>query len=113
MKTKRYYSIILILISIFILIKPVSVYADDTASMQDWIIYEYNETNGLPTGEANAVLQTRDGYMWIGSYGGLIRYDGTTFRNYSEEGSILSSSIRSLFEDSQGRLWIGTNDISL
>lgn len=92
------------------MIKPVSVYADDTASMQDWIIYEYNETNGLPTGEANAVLQTRDGYMWIGSYGGLIRYDGTTFRNYSEEGSILSSSIRSLFEDSQGRLWIGTND---
>lgn len=70
----------------------------------------YNERNGLPTGEANDVVQTRDGYMWIGSYGGLIRYDGTTFRNYSLEGALPSSSVRSLFEDSAGRLWIGTND---
>ena len=70
----------------------------------------YNERNGLPTGEANDVMQTRDGYIWIGSYGGLIRYDGTTFRNYSLEGALPSSSVRSLFEDSSGRLWIGTND---
>lgn len=70
----------------------------------------YNEQNGLPTGEANTVLQTSDGYIWIGSYGGLIRYDGNSFRNYSTDGSVSSSSIRSLYEDSAGRLWIGTND---
>lgn len=70
----------------------------------------YNEQNGLPTGEANAVLRTSDGYMWIGSYGGLIRFDGTNFRNFSTDGLISSSSIRSLFEDSQKRLWVGTND---
>lgn len=75
-----------------------------------YVINVYNEQNGLPTGEANTVLQTLDGYIWIGSYGGLIRYDGTTFRNYSVEGAITSSSVRSLFEDSKGRLWIGTND---
>ncbi len=77
---------------------------------QPYVVTVYNEENGLPTGEANVVLQTSDGYVWIGSYGGLIRYDGTDFRNYSVEGAIGSSSIRSLFEDSQGRLWIGTND---
>ncbi len=70
----------------------------------------FNEADGLPTGEANTVLQTLDGYIWIGSYGGLIRYDGKNFRNYSSEGLIDSSSIRTLFEDSKGRLWIGTND---
>lgn len=70
----------------------------------------YNDHSGLPTGEANTVLQTQNGYIWIGSYGGLIRYDGTDFRNYSLEGAISSSSIRSLYEDSAGRLWIGTND---
>ncbi len=75
-----------------------------------YVITVYNERNGLPTGEANTVLQTSDGYIWIGSYGGLIRYDGTEFRNYSVERKIESSSIRALFEDSQGRLWIGTND---
>lgn len=75
-----------------------------------YVVTVYNENNGLPTGEANTVLQTSDGYVWIGSYGGLIRYDGTAFRNYSMEGGISSSSVRSLFEDSAGRLWIGTND---
>lgn len=70
----------------------------------------FNERNGLPTGEANDVLQTSDGYIWVGSYGGLIRYDGSEFRNFSSEGLLPSSSVRMLFEDSAGRLWIGTND---
>ena len=70
----------------------------------------YNERNGLPTGEANDVLQTADGYIWVGSYGGLIRYDGSEFRNLSAEGLLPSSSVRMLFEDSNRRLWIGTND---
>ena len=67
----------------------------------------FNERNGLPTGEANDVLQTSDGYVWVGSYGGLIRFDGTEFRNFSSEGILPSSSVRMLFEDSLGRLWIG------
>lgn len=70
----------------------------------------FNERSGLPTGEANDVLQTADGYVWVGSYGGLIRYDGTEFRNFSSEGILPSSSVRMMFEDSSGRLWIGTND---
>lgn len=70
----------------------------------------YNERNGLPTGEANDVLQTSDGYIWVGSYGGLIRYDGSEFRNLSAEGLLPSSSVRMLHEDCAGRLWIGTND---
>ncbi len=74
------------------------------------VVTLYNESNGLPTGEANEVIQTRDGYIWIGSYGGLIRYDGSSFRNFSIEGAIPSSSIRALHQDASGRLWIGTND---
>ena len=35
----------------------------------------FDQTNGLPTDEANAVLQTREGYLWVGSYGGLLRFD--------------------------------------
>ena len=85
--------------------------AEDSSSYGDYVVTVYNEQNGLPTGEANVVIQTSDGYVWIGSYGGLIRYDGTDFKNYSEEKEgIASSSVRTLFEDSKGRLWIGTND---
>ena len=70
----------------------------------------FNKSNGLPTDEANTVLQTKDGYLWVGSYGGLLRYDGTNFRNFSTEGAISTPSIRYLFQDSVGRLWIGTSD---
>ncbi|MCR4780301.1 MAG: HD domain-containing protein [Ruminiclostridium sp.] len=67
----------------------------------------YNNSSGLPTSEANTVLQTSDGFIWIGSYSGLIRYDGNSFYRYETEGV---SSVVSLFEDSKKRLWIGTND---
>ena len=78
-----------------------------------YVVTVYNEQNGLPTGEANVIAQTSDGYIWIGSYGGLIRYDGSSFRNYSLENVISSSSIRSLYESTDGKLWIGTNDVGV
>ncbi len=85
--------------------------ASDASSVEQWIKTVYNETNGLDTGEANVVLQTADGYIWIGSYGGLLRYDGKNFENFSTAtDGVTSSSIRSLFETSDGRLFIGTND---
>ncbi len=92
------------------LILSVPSYISAEQETDSHVVTVYNERNGLPTGEANDVLQTSDGYIWIGSYGGLIRYDGTTFRNFSLEGRLPSSSVRALFEDHSGRLWIGTND---
>ena len=68
----------------------------------------YNSSNGLPTSEANTVLQTSDGFVWIGSYSGLIRYDGNEFYRFDSTYGI--SSVVSLYEDSRERLWIGTND---
>ncbi len=84
--------------------------ADVSAEELPYVETVFNERSGLPTGEANDVLQTSEGYIWVGSYGGLIRYDGTEFRNFSTEGILPSSSVRMLYEDSDGRLWIGTND---
>lgn len=68
----------------------------------------YNNTNGLPTSEANDIAQTSEGFIWIASYSGLIRYDGQTFeRMYSTSG--IASVVR-LHVDKKDRLWIGTND---
>jgi hypothetical protein len=39
----------------------------------------YDATNGLPTSDANCILGTSDGYVWIGGYSGIIRYDGLNF----------------------------------
>ena len=55
----------------------------------------FDQTNGLQTDEANAVLQTRDGYLWVGSYGGLLRFDGSEFHNFSTEGAIATPACSS------------------
>ncbi|MBO7422091.1 MAG: hypothetical protein J6T99_01740, partial [Oscillospiraceae bacterium] len=68
----------------------------------------YNNRNGMPTSEANAIAQTQDGFIWIGSYAGLIRYDGNTFERLSSAAEILN--VRCMFVDSRDRLWIGSND---
>ncbi|WP_051212925.1 two-component regulator propeller domain-containing protein [Butyrivibrio fibrisolvens] len=68
----------------------------------------YDASNGLPTSEANCVLGSNEGYIWIGSYSGIFCYDGTTFEkiNYCEG----LTSGRGFYQDSKGRIWVGTND---
>ncbi|SNU04488.1 energy-coupling factor transport system substrate-specific component [Lachnospiraceae bacterium] len=68
----------------------------------------YDVDDGLPTSDANTILATSDGYIWIGSYSGLIRYDGTTFERQDSSGGI--TNVNAICEDSKGRLWVGTND---
>jgi energy-coupling factor transport system substrate-specific component len=83
-------------------------FTDPMSSAEGYSAVLYDNQNGLPTSEANAIAQTEEGFIWIGSYSGLIRYDGNTFENMSINAGI--SSVVSLFVDSQNRLWIGTND---
>lgn len=68
----------------------------------------YSTENGLPCGEANDIAQTKDGILWIGTYAGLYRYNGSEFRfmNYFES----VRNVNCLYVDGEGRLWIGTND---
>lgn len=75
---------------------------------RDYSSVLYNNNNGLPTSEANAIVQSKDGFIWVGSYSGLIRYDGNDF--YRFDSSMGIASVVSLYVDSQDRLWIGTND---
>ncbi len=68
----------------------------------------YNATNGLPTSDANFVLAASDGYIWIGGYAGIIKYDGSTFKRLDATEGLTSGRV--IFEDSSRRIWIGTND---
>jgi ligand-binding sensor domain-containing protein/signal transduction histidine kinase len=65
---------------------------------------------GLPQSSVIALTQTRDGYLWLGTLNGLVRFDGVRFTVFDEGNTpgLNSSRIVHLFEDSQGRLWIGT-----
>ena len=68
----------------------------------------YDATNGLPTSDANCVFASSDGYIWIGGYSGIIRYDGSVFERIDNVPGLTSG--RAIFEDSLGRIWVGTND---
>ena len=71
----------------------------------------YDNTNGLPAAEANTIVQTSEGFIWIGCYAGLVRYDGNNFERLDSTQGV--NSISCLYVDKQDRLWIGTNDNGL
>ncbi|MGE3844935.1 MAG: two-component regulator propeller domain-containing protein, partial [Vicinamibacterales bacterium] len=67
--------------------------------------------NGLPQNSVNDIVQTRDGYLWLATFGGLVRFDGVRFTVFdrSLEG-IESQRVTALLEHSDGALWAGTED---
>lgn len=76
-----------------------------------YICKVYNGDNGLPGGMANDIVQTKDGVLWIGTYGGLYRYCGNDIEWMNNIESI--KTVNCLYTDEAGRLWIGTNDNGL
>ncbi len=68
----------------------------------------YDASNGLPTSDANYVLGSSDGFVWIGGYSGILRYDGNTFTKIDSIDGMTNG--RALYEDRKGRIWVGTND---
>ena len=68
----------------------------------------YDASKGLPTSDANYVIGVSDGYIWIGGYSGIIRYDGSIFERLDTSEGLTSG--RCLMEDSKGRIWVATND---
>ena len=80
------------------------------ATLEDgYSIRVWQAEDGLPQNSITTVTQTHDGYIWIGTYGGLARFDGEQFRTFDAVNTpeLHDSRIVSLFEDSQGNLWIG------
>jgi signal transduction histidine kinase/ligand-binding sensor domain-containing protein len=65
---------------------------------------------GLPQNKVTAVVQTHDGYLWVGTYNGLARFDGVRFTVFNEKNTpeLHSRRITSLFVATDGTLWIGT-----
>lgn len=76
---------------------------------------EYLETvwttgQGLPQNSVNAIIQSRDGYLWLGTFGGLARFDGIKFTTYNSGNTpgLKSNRILALFEAADGTIWMGT-----
>ena len=65
---------------------------------------------GLPQTSVQAIIQTSDGYLWLGTQEGLVRFDGLRFQVFDHyEEDVRLHNVSALWEDSQGSLWIGTS----
>ena len=66
--------------------------------------------DGLPQNSVTAIVQSRDGYLWLSTFGGLARFDGVRFTifNSANTPGLKSNRITALFEDRRGILWLGT-----
>ena len=67
---------------------------------------------GLPQNSVNAMVQDPEGYLWIGTFGGLARFDGDRFTIFTSANTrgFSSARIRSLYASRSGELWVGTVD---
>ncbi len=72
------------------------------------IVRSWGTEAGLPQNTVNAIVQDRDGYMWLGTRDGLARFDGVHFKVFGLEAGLPSVDISCLYADHQGVLWIGT-----
>ncbi|HMY66635.1 MAG TPA: adenylate/guanylate cyclase domain-containing protein [Leptospiraceae bacterium] len=68
----------------------------------------FTSTDGLSHNIVSSIVQDKKGYLWIGTYGGLNRYDGFEFRNFNMRDGLAFDAIRSLAATDDGALWIGT-----
>lgn len=101
---------VVLLMLAFGFVFPSKAYAT-SKKFDSYIKTVYNNTNGLPGGEANDIASTSDGILWIGTYAGLYRHNGKEFRLMNEYESI--KTVRCLYVDDDGRLFVGTNDNGL
>ncbi len=84
---------------------------DPNRSLSEFAIQLWLTESGLPQNTIQAITQTRDGYIWIGTQEGLARYNGVGFVIFDRENTtqFKSNDIRTLIGDRSGSLWIGTS----
>ncbi|MCP5105855.1 MAG: hypothetical protein GY950_20880, partial [bacterium] len=97
---------------IFIMGQSLFHYAlDPQKKMTQYVHDVWGLEKGLPQNTVEAIIQTRDGYLWLGTLEGLVRFDGVHFKVFDKRTveQILDNRIKSLYEDRKGNLWVGTN----
>jgi signal transduction histidine kinase/ligand-binding sensor domain-containing protein len=75
----------------------------------------WRSEDGLLQDSATALLESRDGFLWIGTRGGLVRFDGASFEHFSRMNvpGFTHNEIQCLAETADGSLWIGTSEPGL
>lgn len=83
---------------------------DPVKRISQYVLENWSEDDGLPQNTVSSIVSTPDGYLWIGTQEGLVRYNGIDFQVFDKGTSNAFSedhTIESMLVDSRGRLWVG------
>jgi len=81
---------------------------DPNRAISQYTRERWGNERGFPSGSISAIAQTADGYLWIGTEKGLIRFDGLNFRFFEQAipSTLPIGPVQALMGDSEGSLWI-------
>ncbi|TFG80474.1 MAG: hypothetical protein E4H23_02430, partial [Chrysiogenales bacterium] len=68
----------------------------------------FNLKQGIPQSQVTALAQDHDGYLWVGTWGGLARFNGSEFKSFFIQDGLRSSRIQELLAASNGTVWVAT-----
>ena len=89
--------------------RPAKASLDPDKPLTQYIHQAWQAAEGLPQNSVLALAQTADGYLWLGTEEGLVRFDGARFVVFDKRTAGLNDNqIQSLFVDSHQNLWIGS-----
>jgi ligand-binding sensor domain-containing protein/tRNA A-37 threonylcarbamoyl transferase component Bud32 len=84
---------------------------DPALDIRQYNLDVYTAQDGLPQSSVLCLLQTSDGYIWMGTYEGVARFDGVRFTVFDSSNTpeMQGNRVRVLLEDHESTLWIGTS----
>jgi signal transduction histidine kinase/ligand-binding sensor domain-containing protein len=80
------------------------------AAPTDYLVDDWDTENNLPSSTVTSIEQTPDGYLWVGTYNGLARFDGARFVTFDPVNTpeLTQTRVQGLYLDANGTLWINT-----
>lgn len=74
---------------------------------QRYSFYNLSVENGLIQSQVRALAQDGYGHLWVGTLGGISRYDGANFTNYNVRNGMLDNNTMAIATDKDGNIWLG------
>jgi diguanylate cyclase (GGDEF)-like protein len=95
--------------TLFVFVSTLSA-LDPRKAVTQYTMDTWQAENGLPQNSVMSIMQSRDGYLWLGTEEGLVRFDGVQFTVFDPSNTqfMIHPRVRTAYQDRHGDIWIGT-----